>query len=411
MVFLFKQHSKILLLCFVVFIFGNLGQTYLISWWNPHLERSLGLSQTVIGLIYSVATLLSSFVLPLLGKAVDHLRPISFGIMISGALALGFSTLSLEAGVVGLFLAYFIIRLAGQVGLTLLSTTVLSRKFGQHRGKAQGMAQLGRPLGEAIFPAVVVWLLARFGGHQAALVVGLGFLALFIPILLWLAAKLNFDPLYPENEKIANASNTSLESTAKFSLRTFYCKHVLLVVVSNALIPFVFTGLFFQQAAFAEIKGWSPQTMAQGFTIYGLVGVASVLLSGLLVDRLTATRLLPVPMLPLLLALATLFWGEGDWACLVYLGFLAVAAGLANSLRGNFYAENFPLHQLGRIKGLDAGHMVQATAISPLLFSYCLDQKVPLSIMVGALSLIALVGFTCYLAASLHYLGHHKKHA
>ena len=404
MLFLLKYHSKVLLFCFVVFIFGNLGQTYLISWWNPHIEEVYGISRTLLGFIYAAATFLSSFFLPTLGRGVDRFPPLSFGLMISTGLTVGFVVFSIAWEVFGLFLGYFIIRLCGQMGLTLLATTTISRKFGKHRGKALALAQLGRPLGEAFFPMVVVWLLARGSCQQAALVVGLGFLALFFPFCLGFARSLNYRPLYQESENIAKLKSSENKITQNFSSKQFYQdKHTILVMAANTLIPFVMTGLFFQQTAFAQIKDWNAVTMGQAFTLYGLMGLVCVFVSGFLIDRFSATRMLPLPLIPLALSFAILLWGEGRLACFAYVGLLGISTGLASNLRSSFYAENFPLHHLGSIKGLDAGHLVRATALSPLIFSYALDRQIPLGLMIATLAAITALGLTFYLKASLHY--------
>ena len=411
MIFLLQNHSRILFFCFVLFIFGNLGQTYFISWWNPHITEIYHVSQTTMGFTYATATFISSFFLPYLGKSLDNFRPLSFGVFACGGLSLGFIALALGKGVLGLFLGYFIIRLCGQMGLTLLATTTLSRKFGRHRGKALGLAQLGRALGEAMLPALAIFLLAQFGPQNAALIVGVGLFILMAPLLLGSGHSLDLHPLYPENDMIAKNNDEATDSQ-KFSSKQFYRdKHALLVVFSNTLIPFLATGLFFQQTSFAELKGWSGATMGMAFTLFGLVGLICTLLSGHLLDRFTATRLLPLPLIPMLLALAVLLWGQGNWACFCYLGFLAISAGMSGNIRNSFYGENFQLSHLGQIKGIDAGHMVRATALSPLLFSYAFDQNMPLYLMVAISGALTGIGILCYYKASRHYLDQHRKKA
>lgn len=64
MISLIKNHGGLIFICFVIFIFSSLGQTYFISWWNPHIQESYGLSRTTLGFLYSGATLPPLFPFP-----------------------------------------------------------------------------------------------------------------------------------------------------------------------------------------------------------------------------------------------------------------------------------------------------------------------------------------------------------
>ena len=410
MILLLRQHLKILLFCGLVFVFVNLGQTYLISWWNPYIQEAYGFSRTSVGLIYAAATFLSSFFLPVLGKAVDHLRPYVFGLLVSLGLAVGFVIFSHGKWVGGLFLGYFIIRLMGQIGLSLLPTTILSRKFGPHRGKALSIAHLGRPFGEGILPGVFVYLIGELGWQQAALAVGLGFLTLFVPILLSLGYSINFKPVYTKGlvgdwGKEGEEGSIPEGGEKAFSRKRFYeDKAVWLVIGGNILVPFILTGLFFQQTSFAEMKGWSAAIMGRAFMIFGASGFCSTLFSGVLIDRFSATRLIPFPLLILLPTLGVLFWGQGDGACFVYLGLLGMTMGSFGNIASSFYAENFPLRHIGRIKGLDGGHIVRASAVAPIVFSYVLDLEVPMVFILSGLGVLCLLGTGLYFRASFIFL-------
>ena len=70
--------------------------------------------------------------------------------------------------------------------MAMISSTTMARSFGTSRGKALGIANLGYPLSEALFPSLVVWAIASYGWRHSwsllALLVGF----LFIPLCLFL---------------------------------------------------------------------------------------------------------------------------------------------------------------------------------------------------------------------------------
>ena len=403
MIFLIKHHFSLLFVCFVIFIFSCLGQTYFISWLNPSIQESYGLSRTTLGFVYSGATFASSFFLPTLGRMVDSWKPANFALLLSCILALGLSLLGFVDGVVGLFCLYLFIRMAGQMGMSLLGCTVIARKFGRHRGKALSLVHLGRPLGEAILPLLVISLLEFFPWYQVTMFIALGFLVIFFSFLFTALRSVTYQVLYEERE--GGEKTSPEEGEEEFSRKKFYQdRYILLVISCNAILPFIFTGLFFQQTSLMEIKGWSPQIMGRALSFYGLMGVFWGLSSGFLIDRFSATRLLPLPTIPLVLAILTMLFGQGDWACFLYTGFLGTSMGFFAGIYSSFYGENFPLFCVGRAKSIDASYLVKITALAPLFFSFLLDSNISFSAIMQGLAGLVTAGFFGYWWCSRHYL-------
>lgn len=70
--------------------------------------------------------------------------------------------------------------------------------------------------------------------------------------------------------------------------------------------PFIITALFFHQVPLADEQGWSLQWLATSFLAFGAAHVVALLLSGPLVDRIGARRLVPTYLLPIVAGLALL---------------------------------------------------------------------------------------------------------
>ncbi|WP_338073212.1 MFS transporter [Halochromatium salexigens] len=90
------------------------------------------------------------------------------------------------------------------------------------------------------------------------------------------------------------------------------------------------------------------------------------LLSGPLIDRFGARRLLPWHLTPLLLALLALALADGPWLAPLYLGLAGLGMGLANSLMSVIWGELYGSTHLGAIRSLAQSAMIFATAVAPV---------------------------------------------
>ena len=68
-----KNNSRFLLFGFILTFCSSFGQTFFIGIFNPYIREDLSLSHSEFGLIYSLATLLSSLSLIWIGKKIDDL--------------------------------------------------------------------------------------------------------------------------------------------------------------------------------------------------------------------------------------------------------------------------------------------------------------------------------------------------
>lgn len=403
---LIKKHPFVLGYCFIVFIFTCLGQTFFISWFNPYVMEEFGLSRTNLSIIYSSATFLSSFFLPYIGRKIDEGNLIKFSIVTTVFITLGFITLSIAPNAMVLFLAYFVIRAFGQMTLGLLASTTLAKKFGKHRGKATSVANLGRTLGESIFPLALVFLISQFSWSQAATFVGIGFSLIFIPVSLYFLKSMDMTPLYSESDLVLKNEEEEIRPFDKWKF--YKTGPVPLILLANMLSPFVLTGVFFQQTSIAEMKGWSPIVMSAAFSIYGLIQTFTLIIGGSVVDKYSATRTIPFILIPLLLGLLVLKVFDDPMGAYFYMGLFGIGTGLTASVKNSFYAENFSLGHLGQIKSIDSSFLVKATAFAPIFFAFLLDEGISIADLVNMLMALVAFGIVFYGVGARFFLSKHR---
>ena len=90
-------------------------------------------------------------------------------------------------------------------------------------------------------------------------------------------------------------------------------------------------------------------------SIYGLLININffVNLSGILVDKFTSRKLIPIINIPLLLSMITLYSIQNEIFAYIFLGLIGISNGLANVLGSSTWAEIYGVKYIGSIKALN----------------------------------------------------------
>ncbi len=372
MLALVKKHFPLFLLCFSCMFFLGFGQTFFVSQYIYFIREDLGLSRSEISLIYSLATFIASFNLPFLGRMLDKFSQRKFFITTSLLLCMGLVTLSISKHYLILFIGFYLLRGFGQVPLSLMATTIISRNFGKHRGKFLTISGMGRPVGEGIIPVIAIALIGAIGWRSSLLGFTALFLVLMLPLGLALLSFIPKKPLYPENEKV-HQINENVTWTWGHAWKE---KWPIFIMLTNSLLPFIVTGLFFQQDAIATFKGWDLSVMSYSFIALSIANICGNFLWGPLIDKITAIRVLPIGLVPLAIGILALAQIESEYAALIYMSCIGLSVGATGLVRNSLWAEIYGVKHLGAIKGLDSNVLVVGTAFAPIIYAWLLDNGV-----------------------------------
>lgn len=355
-------------------LFSSFGQTFFIALFGGELRAAFDLTHGDFGALYSGATLASGLTLMWVGRLIDRVTLARYTLAVCLALACACLLMGAVASAAMLAVAFFALRLTGQGLLSHLSMVAMARQFVATRGKAVSIAALGHPAGEAVFPVVAVALMGVLGWRGAWLLFGGLLLAGLAPLMLWLlrGAALDAGAKASADEAAARRRRPGDKALGQV-LRdpVFYA-----VMVCMLAPAFITTGLFFHQVALAEAKGWSLSWLAACFIGFAATQSLGGLGSGTLIDRFGAPRLLPVFMLPLAAACATVGTFDHPATAIAYLAFAGATAGAGLSLLAALWAEVYGVTHLGAIRGVVQAAMVLATAAAPGLFGWLLDSGV-----------------------------------
>jgi hypothetical protein len=335
----------------MVFLSGH-GQTFLLSLYGGVLREAFALSHSAFGGLYSLATLMSGMLVIWLGRGVDRM-------------ALGRFTTGVIAGAAcgGLLLA------GAQAAWMLVPAFLLLRLCGQ--GLMVHVAQT------TVLPASVVGLMAMLGWRASWVLLAGLLLLLALPLALWLirAEAATRPALASSSAPALGDAKPAVAPEWVGWTRGEVLKDRRFYQILPALLapPILITALFFHQVPIAQAKGWSLALVSTAFTVYATTHVAALLLSGPLIDRVGARRLLGVYLLPLLMALGVVGFWPGALAAPLYLGLAGLCVGTSGTLMGALWPELYGVRHLGAIRAMAHGAMVLGTAAGPVLIGLLLD--------------------------------------
>ena len=366
-----RSNFKIIIFGFVFTFFSCVGQSFFIGLFNSSIREELNISHGEFGTIYGIATLCSSLTLIWLGKKIDELKLFNYSFLV--VIFLGFSALffSFVNGIVFLAIGIFFLRLSGQGLMAHTASVAISRFFDRSRGKALSYVWIGMSLGEFLLPVIIVYFLTLIYWRNVWQGVGI-IILLTLPIFTYLTIR-GINIFSREN---SNRHNTSKNAEV---IKSWTRKEVLKDLKFYSILPamlassFIITGIVINQTFIVVSKDWEKFAIAKSFMIYSILTVATLFLSGFLVDKFTSRRIFPLLNFPLLLSLVILIFFNHPISAYVFMGFMGISNGLTNVLMSSFWAEIYGVHYLGSIKALTGSMMVFSTALAAVVFGTLID--------------------------------------
>jgi MFS family permease len=361
-------HKRIVSFGMLCALASGFGQTFFISLSVPEAGAEFGLGKAAIGTLYGGATLASAFFLPAVGSRIDRIVLTRFVTGVFLGLTLSALLMGVGQGLWFFAAALFGVRFVGQGLLTHTASTTLSRVFLANRGKALGIASLGYPFSEALFPVAFTSAMVAFGWRGAWVAFGVFAGLVLMPAALWLLRPFDTHPdrfVIEEPETHRSADGKGQGTLARGRGHSWSRREVLmdprvwLLLPFWAAAPFLLTGFFFHQMAFGAEKSWSALVLASAFVAFAVGRGVTSFLVGPLIDRVGARQLLLFTQLPLALGLLAVGLGLHPAFAWVYLGLSGVSVGLGANTKAAF--------------------MIFSTAASPPIFGWLLEQGLQLS--------------------------------
>jgi len=407
--FRFIGENKALLGFGLLMAFGSsFGQSFFVGLYQAPLREAFDLSASGFGAAFSAVTLISAAILPWTGRVIDQVSLRTYTAATILILACAALTLAFNTYFVLFVVALFVLRHVGQGLMSHTSSTAMGRYFTANRGKAVTIASTGYSLGEALFPAMALAVIALVGWRLSWAVHGATLILVFLPLALWLVWR---EPAHEKSRPTGNtASGThpNLTATRDWTRAEVMRDPRFYVLIPAMMAPaFILTGFFVHQGFLASSKDWPVELVAAGFSTFAIVKLVSSLFVGPFADRFGFRPLMALYMVPLALSMLSLALIDANIGVFLYFGLAGLSTGGAMAVGGLLWPELYGTRHLGAIRSLSTSLMVFSTALAPVTFGALIDWGVSAK----GIAFISLGYAGIAVAMLLTFLWHEKKSA
>ena len=364
----FLYDPKLLLYGFLIIFFASYGQTFFISLFNIEIRNQYNLTDGQFGLVYAIATTLSSLLLVVFAKLIDHIDLRLYSFIVSAGIFLAcLGMFFFIKNILFLFLIIFALRFFGQGAMSHAGETTMARYFGKNRGKAISIATLGGMSGVMFLPIIVINLMHTYTINQVWLMASFT-IVFFIPLLFITLSNQSTRHINFKKKIVSDPLNKKWRTRDVLKNTKFYTYLPLSITPS-----FISTGLMFHQIFIFNQKGWSMEMLGNGYLLVGLFSIIGLLIGGPIIDKFDTRKTVLTALLPLFVCVMILLFFDNYLFFIMYMIFYGLNFGITIPFIGALWAEIYGVESLGSVKALLHAGGVLASALSPLIFGYLID--------------------------------------
>ena len=353
---------------FLLTFFSSFGQTFFIGLSGEELRAKFDLTDGEFGGLYMIATIGSALTLPFLGRVLDHMPGWKVARFVIPCLAAACLFIAYAPSLIAVVAALYLLRLFGQGMMTHTAYTEIGRWYVANRGRATSLIVPGHQAGEALLP-IAFTVIAVSLGWQAGWMIAAALLLVFaLPMILRLW-RVERTPRASDPD-LASARTGADKTVAQVAADPVF--YALLVGVLAP--PFIGTTIFFHQDYLVELRGYNELAFAAAFPVMAITTVTFSLISGQLIDRFGAVRLLPFYLMPLCAACLAVGLLTPLWGIYAFMFLVGVSYGFTAPLVGALWPEVYGVQNLGSVRAIAVAASVAATAIGPGLTGYLIDR-------------------------------------
>ena len=274
---------------FAILFFGG-GSRFAFALMLKPMTDELTWSRSTLSLAVTVFMLVSAVCLPLVGRLVDRFSLrwiIGAGTVLS---AVGIGLMGRVAAPWQIFVVYGLVYAIGNAGTSNpVVGVMISRWFIRRRGLATSAAVAGSAMGQLVIVTLLASSVVSLGWRTSYQISGAANLVVLAP-LVWATVRSRPPAAIQTGLNVIPESETSLAGGGGSLGSIFVSRQLWVLVVIYAICGFQDFFVATHVVAFALDQGVGPVLAGNVLALMGLVGLAGVLLSGLLADAFGAAR-------------------------------------------------------------------------------------------------------------------------
>jgi len=355
----------------------GVGQTYGVSVFNPSLLETLGISLSALTGAYMFGTLFAALPQAYIGSLMDRFgirRVMTVVVILLGGACLFFSMVN---SLWTLLLGFFLLRLLGQGGLSLLAGNIPAMWFREKLGLVTGIVSGGFSISMAITPAFFLVLINRLGWRAAYARLGVLVWIIMLPLLALISrnkpeeVKQRIDGVIESDGAVDREDSFGQNSMDLKAARKTPAYWILLINVS--LWAMVVTAIFFNLLSIFDSQGVFPSVAASTYTTYAIAALITQVIAGPIADRGSLQYLLLVCMSSLGAGVLILSLATSPWLAHSYAVLLGISTGLISLVGGTMFARYYGRKHLGKLRGSVITAQVASSSLGPFITGIIFD--------------------------------------
>ena len=368
------------------------GQSHTFSVFINPISETLDLRKRDIAFAYAVATLAAAFLLPKMGRLLDHFGPRMTLIAVTSTLGLACMFFGAAANMIWLAVGFAALRFMGQGATMMSSANLVAQWFLAKRGFAMSLMGLGFAASMAIHPQLGEFLIGQFGWRKAWVMLGLLTWITMIPVLLFLV----FDKpesigLQIDGEKAQSGNDSALASTGlTLALAKKELSFYLLCGIWFVVGGFV-TVLHFFQVSVLTNQGLDSSQAAKLFSVSALTAAVTIPFIGRIYDTFRTRYVIATEMFLIATSMVAISFVAGMTGGIIY----AVIFGLCNAFMltmfGYIWPRYFGRAHLGSIQGQGQMMGVIGASLAPIPVGHAIDVQGSAQQVLWLLAVIACI--------------------
>ncbi|MCB0208969.1 MAG: MFS transporter [Anaerolineae bacterium] len=367
------------------------SQTFTVGVFIDSFINTFGISRTTVSLIYGLATLGGSLMLPITGRLVDRYGPSRMIILVTLGLGLAIIGVGLSQSIVMLLLGLLALRYFGFGSMQLVVNNAIAQWFIRRRGIVMGIAGLSLAVSLIIYPILSEFLIQQFGWRGAWIILGLSVWIIMLPIgwFFFRDAPEQYG-LHPDGDADLDfSSQVSEENWTLAEARQTGAFWIFAAALS--IMAMMMAGLMFHQISLFEVRGLSRETGVMAFNVIALFSIIGNLGMGRLLDKYSARLLLSSVLFLLATAIFVVQIIQTPLQGYIYSAMIGLTSGSFRVMDSVVWAKYYGRLNLGSIKGATMIGVIGATSLGPYPLGLSFDSFGSYTIALNILLLLPLV--------------------
>ena len=281
------------------------------------------------------------------------------------------------------YAVFIVIGLVAGGTSTLPYFKVITRSFVKHRGLALGVANSGTGLGQFILPYLAFILIMAFGWRQAYAIIGMTVLFITVPLIRFCLNETYRDADIAGETPASSPGNSGLVLSQALSSRNFWLIGSAFFLGSTTLL-----GFLIHMAPLLTDRGLSAQTAALAVSAFGLAQFLGRLLTGVLLDRFFAPRLIACLWSAGIVIFMLLWSGAGGYVLVACAALLGFAWGGEGDVLGYMVGRYFGTLHFGSIYGVLLTLHMLGGVVGPWLMGAGFDALGSYTLILGGMAVL-----------------------